>query len=130
MFCFQAGRLIHRFLDRELDRESSARLEAHLRACASCRQALADLLDLEDQLDAAVLPEIRSAFAARVAAQALNSTPPLEVHTALGWLPAAAAVLGFVAMVWAGFRIGETYRPAPGRDIIQVVLSSPIEPGL
>ncbi len=131
MYCFQAGRLIHRFLDRELDPESSSRLEAHLRACDSCRQALSGLLELEDQLDATRLPEIRAAFAARVVEKALNTQRPERQAAGLRWwAAAAAAVCGAMALIWAGFRIGETYSPPPGRDIIQVVLSSPIEPGL
>jgi anti-sigma factor RsiW len=128
MFCFQAGRLIHRFLDSELDAESSPQLEAHLNTCASCRRALSGLLELEDQLDTVRLPEIRSAYAAQVVQMALN-TPPAR-QTSLPWLPAAAAVFGIALAVWAGFRIGENYSPRLGHDLIQSVLSSPIEPGL
>ncbi|MBZ5612054.1 MAG: zf-HC2 domain-containing protein [Acidobacteriia bacterium] len=119
---------MHRFLDRELDREASLRVEAHLSACNSCRQEFYQLLDLEDQLESTPLPRISAGFAGRVIEQALRTREP-AMTLPMRSFPTAVAACAIVIVTWVGFHIGEAYSTARRADIIQSALSSPIEPG-
>jgi anti-sigma factor RsiW len=128
MFCFQAQRLLHRFLDAELDRAASMRVEAHLDACPSCRRAFSELLDLADQLHSARLPALPEGFRNRVVDRAIGAPRPAG-PARVSWIPAAAAACIIMAVAWAGFRIGESYHAPQRADTIQTVLSAPIDPG-
>ena len=127
MYCFRAKRLMHRFLDRELSAARSAQVEAHIEHCGSCRQALAELLRLEEQLDAARLPEIPAGFATQVVERALGASTPVK-GVGARWVSAVAAACALILVAWGGFRIGEAYS-APQPGVIQVALSSPIDLG-
>ena len=116
-----------RFLDRELQSTPSARVQAHLSTCQSCRQTFAEWVRLYDQLDTFAVREVPEDFPSRVKTRVFTAHAE-PAPASRYWIPTAAAAACLIALVsWAGFRIGESYS-ASRADVIQAALSAPIEP--
>jgi anti-sigma factor RsiW len=102
MTCAQASPLLGAHLDNELDVRSSLEIEAHLRDCAACRAALADLRALGEAVRAHLTRFTPSpAFEARIA-----TTVRRSARTRRAWVPAAVAALAVAALVLVLVRPG------------------------
>jgi predicted anti-sigma-YlaC factor YlaD len=70
MGCREIRDKLELFAAQELTPEDRAQVEAHLKACDACREALAKVRRLEDLLLTVPVPPVPEGFAGRVVAQA------------------------------------------------------------
>jgi len=103
--CPDKGHLIHAFHDGELDAANSEAFEAHLKTCAGCAAALADLQALRARIAApGVAPATPSALRSRIEAmldaEAAPVRPPRRIAAAVPW-----GLSGALAAVAAGLAV-------------------------
>ena len=114
MDCQDAEKLLHAYVDDELDVTRSLEMDEHLRDCAGCAQAYADLQALRKTLQSdASYFRAPSALQKRIQASVRNpsraGTSP-RVSARLGLAVAASLVLGLIAG-WS-LRSVQSSRPA------------------
>ena len=124
MTCQETGRLIHAFVDGELDITKSLEMEAHLRECKSCALAREEIRALSSSMKDASLRFTPSAgFEKR-----LRSAVRREAKEQPGkqswwrWSMAAAALAVAVLAVWVTLVI--LNRPSSDNLLAQEVVSS------
>jgi anti-sigma factor RsiW len=100
--CESNGRLVHGYLDGELDVIRAVEFEEHLKTCPACAGQLREQQSLRQSLRSANLYErapeslrsrIRAEFAGDQTQQAQRVRIPMPRRTALNWLAAAAAIV-------------------------------------
>jgi anti-sigma factor (TIGR02949 family) len=100
--CESNGRLLHGYLDGELDAVRAVEFEEHLKACPDCAGELREQQNLRQSLRSANLYErapaslrsrIRAELVGSQAQQAQRKLIPMPRRTALNWLAAAAAIV-------------------------------------
>lgn len=105
MKCKNAGRLLSRYLDHELDQGRARQLEEHLAQCAGCRLEMADLAAATDRLRALDAPGPSSFLVTRVMAEVrLARCQRRPVWARL--VATAAAVLLVAGGAFAGVNLG------------------------
>lgn len=104
MKCHQAEKLISRLVDGRLSAEATASLEAHLRVCPSCAQALADYRQLKSLMSDLRVPEAEPLpfFEQRLRARLQTESRPTFWSVVERWYAAAVPVFLVVAMVLVG----------------------------
>jgi len=119
--CLALGEDLTAFLDRELDTDARARLEAHLALCPTCAREVAALSRTWTLLERYRGIEASPRFLSRLAAQLSSEPEPIETRgSALGALvPRLAAAAAVVALLGTGYlawmRLGPG-RPDGGTD--------------
>jgi anti-sigma factor RsiW len=103
--CPDKGHLIHAFHDGELDAANSEAFEAHLKTCAACAAALADLQALRARIAApGVAPAAPAALRGRIEAmldaEAAPARPARRIAAAVPW-----GLSGAFAAVAAGLAV-------------------------
>lgn len=103
MICQEAHRLIHPYLDGELDIVSSLEIEAHLKDCQTCAQAYNELRSLHSAIgDTALRFEPPAALRNRVRSAVRNESEATNRSSRPSWrwmIPAVSfAVLVIVAL--------------------------------
>jgi len=94
MECKNAQNMLEAYLDGELDRDAARALEAHVDACAACREALSGLDELRRALRAGGLRHIApAALRERIALAAAAQRPAHRRAPGSAWLRYAAACL-------------------------------------
>ncbi len=137
MSCPENEILIHGYLDGELDLVSALRFEAHLKECATCKQAYENHKDLSRRLkNGPFYYRPSRELEQRIRAALLESTPAAKVSTsstqhATVWkLPrrswpflgiAASLALAAVLVVWV---VPGTQTPSQDQLLTQEVLAS------
>jgi anti-sigma factor (TIGR02949 family) len=100
--CESNGRLLHGYLDGELDAVRAVEFEEHLKACPDCARGLREQQNLRQSLRSANLYErapaslrsrIRAELPGGQAQQTQRRLIPMPRRTALNWLAAAAAIV-------------------------------------
>jgi hypothetical protein len=134
--CEEARALLHEHCDEALEEGLRRRLESHLGACPSCRQALQRVRNLAAVLaGAARVPEPPEGFwegqRSRILARARGASapPPAENRSARrpNWLLAGAVGLAAAAVIAAGILIFVAARSAntTGQEIAKKVPQAP-----
>lgn len=130
MFCFRARKLIHRYLDHQIEPAVAVRLELHVKSCLGCAREFSNLVDLANCLQAAPAPKAPSDFTRRTLDYSLTrSLRPAAVHHN-SWFPAAATACAMVTLSWAGFEAGRTFADTPESNTIHISVTAPVEPAL
>jgi hypothetical protein len=105
-----------------------AEIENHLRACASCREALESLESVLAAVDAAPVPERDEAYGARVWRQI---EPKLERRPGFDWrawlAPPRLAFVGAMALVIVAAFVAGRYWPRPKTtEVANAPISAPV----
>jgi anti-sigma factor RsiW len=129
MNCEQILGLLSPYLDDEIMPSLREEMTRHIDSCATCRQALAQLGEIDGRLRHAPIPEVPEGLAARVLARARERIErrgrgAAGVGTVLQWWTtqttalrlavAAALILGLVTGLWMGKDF--TVDPTPAAD--------------
>jgi len=124
MTCQETGRLIHAFVDGELDLTKCLEMESHLRECKSCALAQEEIRAMSSSMKDASLRFTPSASFEKRLRAAVRSAAKEKPVTQSWWRWSTAAVsLAVVALaVWAVFVI--LNRPASDTLVAQEVVSS------
>lgn len=118
--------LLSDYLDDELPAGERSALDAHLAACAACREVLTELAMIRDT--AAELPSIDSVPDADMwAGVAARIARPAPRTISLSWMQAAAA--GLVLALLSGAGVWVSMRPAPIDEVEAPVAQLGPEPG-
>lgn len=125
MICHEARKLIHPYLDGELDLVRSLEIEAHLHDCRTCAQAYNELLSLHSAVsDTALLFEPPALLRNRVRSAVRDESQVMNRSSRLSWrwmIPAVSfAVLVIVA--WAVLAL--LSRPSTSDLMAQEIVSS------
>jgi len=124
MTCQETGRLIHAFVDGELDLTNSLEMEAHLRECKSCALARDEIRALSSSMKDASLRFTPSAsFEKRLRSAVRREAKEKPVKQSWWrWSMAAAAFAVVVLAVWVTSVI--LNRPSSDNLVAQEVVSS------
>jgi len=124
MTCQETGRLIHAFVDGELDLTRSLEMEAHLRECKSCALARDEIRALSSSLKDASLRFTPSAsFEKRLRSAVRREAKETPVKQSWWrWSMAAASFAVVVLAVWVTSVI--LNRPSSDNLVAQEVVSS------
>jgi anti-sigma factor (TIGR02949 family) len=99
--CESNGRLLHGYLDGELDAVRAVEFEEHLKACSECAGELREQQDLRQSLRSANLYEwaperLRSRIRTQISGSPVQNVQrkliPMPRRTVFNWLAAAAAI--------------------------------------
>ncbi|HET9369227.1 MAG TPA: hypothetical protein VFO19_03240 [Vicinamibacterales bacterium] len=98
----------------ETDADDTARTDAHLKACAICRDAWADLTETMKLVDAAPVPEPGPAFERVMWARVQQALPPkrMPFWSLRRLVPAAGLAATVVALVGLGWMWRSAIEPA------------------
>ncbi len=127
MDCQEARRLLHAYVDGELDLVRQMEIETHLKACRACTAAYEEHRALQSALRGAGLRYRTPAqleARVRAAVGAARTHAPREMPrrvvwgSPLGWLAAAAAI---VLVVFLGWKILPSWRPGNEQLASEVV---------
>jgi anti-sigma factor RsiW len=106
MTCNDSAGLVGRYADDELDERERRALDAHLAACAACRSALAEQLDVLNVLRAAPEVAVPAGFETRLGARLDAAATLAGAADWRAWsfraAPIAAALLLLAALAQAG----------------------------
>ncbi|HBB97057.1 MAG TPA: hypothetical protein DC054_16900 [Blastocatellia bacterium] len=124
MTCQETGRLIHAFVDGELDITKSLEMEAHLRTCKSCTLAREEIRALSSSMKDASLRFTPSAsFEKRLRSAVRREAKDQPVKQGWWrWSMAAASFAVVVLAVWVTSMI--LNRPSSDNLVAQEVVSS------
>ena len=124
MTCQEAGRLIHAFVDGELDIARSLEMEAHLRECKSCALAREEIRALSSSMkDASLRFTPPASFEKRLRSAVRREAKEQPVKQGWRrWSMAAAALAVLVLAVWVTVVV--LNRPSSDDLLAQEVVSS------
>jgi anti-sigma factor RsiW len=125
LICQEAYRLIHPYLDRELDLVRSLEIEAHLNDCQTCAQAYNELRSLHSAVsDTALRFEPPAALRNRIRSAVRDESEVTKRSSRISWrwmMPALSfAVLVIIA--WSLFAL--LSRPSTNDLVAQEIVSS------
>jgi len=104
--CGRARRLMHARLDGDLmDAADAQALDAHLEACATCREAHDDLRQIQGALRGMQGPPLSEADFAAVLARTSRAPAPSRLRRLYDWRAVAAAAL-LAAALWSAWPSG------------------------
>lgn len=127
MNCQQLNERLIEFLDGRLETRQRAEVEAHLAACAACRQRAAEFRSLSLVLEEWQPTEPSAAFDARLA-ERIESAAASSWRWWLAWMrPAYVAVLALL-LVAAGIVIWMQQGSAPAPSPVAVHAPAPVAP--
>ena len=124
MDCQEAQKLLHAYVDGELDLVTSLEVERHVQECPACAAAQARLQSVRAALRGGALvftppPDLES----RIRTTVLKSTPPVPWPRRFPWrwLAAAASVAFAVAAGWALLHVasGRSAEAAVARELVE-----------
>ncbi len=123
MRCASAAEAIGLLVSGEIDGETRAALEVHLRSCSSCAREAARLREAVDLLGVDEVPDPGPAYWASFGRRLRTRITLAERRRAAArWLPLAAAAATIVLLAGLAIR---AYRPAPALPLARTIPSHP-----
>lgn len=113
--CWSVRNLLDLYGDGRLSPAASGRVEAHLSACARCREAADEFAGLKRLLRGVRRPLVPEGLAAAVLESARSAKEAPESIGGLRWEPAQALALAVLVLVAGTHGAGEPSRRGPGR---------------
>jgi anti-sigma factor RsiW len=133
LICQEAHRLIHPYLDGELDLFRSLEIEAHLKDCQTCAQAYSELRSLHSAVSdtalrfepsAALRNRVRTAVRVESASAVRGESGATNRSLRVSWRWMIPAVSGAVLVIVALSLIALLSRPSTGDLMAQEIVSS------
>jgi len=124
MTCEKAAE-VHAYHDGELAESRARALEAHMSACAECRDLLEDLRRMSRLFNNAVFPQMSDAAMARLQG-AWSEASERALLRITSWMTGvAAALLVGALLVWSGVRNEASNRPVAADPVVLATAAEP-----